>query len=198
MKSQRSAIFLLTLALLLMESRMTFARKVIRSSQQDDESLEATQKWIRDTLLERSVLKTPYPEEKNQWTIRVESVNFDGCHITINYVTTGSLPGRSRYSAKVTDLDPLNIKVLGMKRTEKDGASVPLGKYIVLLNAVEMKDLVRYVSKGVSLNQDHMTNHLGVYFDDEELANKAAKAFAHLIKLCTDRQPEPGVTPPHN
>ena len=176
---------------------MTFALERVRSQPEGD-SLEATQKWIRDTLVEHSVLKNIYPEEKNKWTIRVESVNFDGCHITINKVTTGSLPGRARYSAKLSDLDPLNIKVMRMKRLESDGSRVPLNNYFVLLHAVEMKDKVRYVSRGVSLHQDHMTKYISMYFTDEELANKVAKAFAHIIKLCTESRKEPGVTRLHN
>lgn len=171
---------------------MTLA-EVRALSQQEDDSLEATQKWIRETLLERSVLKNIYPEQKNQWTIRVESVNFDGCYITIHKVTTGNLPGRSRYSARLDDLDPLNIKVLRMKRLESDGTRVPLNNYFILLHTVEMKDKVRYVSKGVSLHQDHMTKHFSLFFTDEDVANKVAKAFAHLIKLCTENKKEPGV-----
>ena len=191
-KPNHYAIFCLTLSMLLMGSRMTFAQERARSQQEEEDSLEATQEWISETLLEHSVLKTPYPEEKNKWTIRVESVNFDGCYITINYVTTGNLPGRSRYSARLADLDSLNIKVLGMKRFLSDGTRVSLNNYAVLLHTVEMKYKVRYVSKGVSLHQDRMTNYISVYFTDEELANKVAKAFAHIIKLCTETKKEPG------
>lgn len=181
--------------MLFMGSRMTFALEPVRSQQEEDDSLEATQKWIRDTLVEHSVLKSIYPEEKNKWTIRVESVNFDGCHITINKVTTGSLPGRSRYSARLADLDPLNIKVLRMKRLQSDGTRVPLNNYFILLHTIEMKDKVRYVSKGVSLHQDDMMNYISMFFTDEELANKVAKAFAHIIKLCTASKKEAGATP---
>jgi hypothetical protein len=187
----------LILSMLLMGSRMTFAQERVRSQPEDD-SLEATQKWIRETLTEHSVLNSIYPEEKNRWTIRVESVNFDGCYIIINRVTTGRTPGRSSYSAKLTDLDPLNIKVLRMKRVERDGSRVPLHKYLVLVPAVEMKDKVRYVSKSVILNQDDMMNYISIYFIDEELANKVADAFAHIIKLCAASRKEPGGTRPHN
>lgn len=58
---------------------------------------------------------------------------------------------------------PLNIKVLRMKRLQSDGSSVPLNNYFVILHAIEMKDNVRYVSLGVSLNQHGMMNYISLY-----------------------------------
>jgi hypothetical protein len=193
-KNFRYVVFLLSLAMLLAVSAPLFGQERA-AAQQENDSLEATQRWIRDTLIKHVVFETPYPEKKYKSTIRVESVNFDGCHLTLNHVTTGSTPGRSSYSAKLTDLDPLSIRVLKLKRRLEDGSFVLLNKYLVILNAVEMKDKVRYVSKGLSLKQDRMMNYMSTYFVDEEIANKVVKAFAHLIKLCSASRKESGTIP---
>ncbi len=173
-------IFLLTFLALLMLTQMTFARQ--RAALQDNgDSLEETQKWIKDTLIERSSFTTNYPEERFNSTIRVEEVNFDGCDILIKHVSTGRTPGRSSYSAKLSDLDALNIKVMRVKGSLSN-------KYYVLINAVEMKRSVRYRSKGIGLKLDRMMNYMGEYFSDEEIANRVAKAFARAIRLCSERR----------
>jgi hypothetical protein len=185
-RSVSHLIFLLAFSFLLAGGRATFgsseiAGRVESRQREDKRSLEETQRFIRETLIEHAGMTTAYPEARLNTTVRVESVNFDGCYIIINYVARGRTPGRSSYSGRVSDIDPLNVKLLRMK-------TQPKPTFYVMLNAVGMEYKFRYKSRGVSLVQDRQINYMGVFFADEELANQVAEAFRHLIKLCLENK----------
>lgn len=140
------------------------------TSQDSSPSLEETLNWIKDKLPRE-------PKRHYQsFTIKVDSVVFDGCSFTMN---SSSETLRFTNSVGLADLDPSNTKVT---RTSDE-------YYVVSVHTVEKKPRVRFTAQGGGTNEEEMINYVGFSFRDEEIANRVARAFAHAIKLCKKKEP---------
>lgn len=169
-------IFALALTVLLMVSQTTLAQPRTITPP-EDASLEETLKWIKETLLQKSIYL--HEEGARSWKIEVEAVDFDGCYMTVKKVG-GRNQTHSSYSAGLSDLDPASIKSFKPKGPDNNN-------YIVVLYTVELKPKVKYISKGL-MDEDRMMSYLTLYFPEQELADSTAKAFARAIKLCGARK----------
>lgn len=176
-KSASLLTFVLMLPVLLVLGQRVAAQESAASQVRDD-SLRELQERIRQDALKHSIVTRQHKAGKYSTTQKVESVDFDGCFIKINFISTGGGLFRASYATNLSDLDPANIQILHFREHQP-----PL--YFVLLNTREMKRSVRFTSRSEALNQDFYMNYLGLFFTDKEIADEVAEAFGRAIKLCS-------------
>lgn len=155
------------------------SEQATEDSQKDQgPTLQETTDWLKRKI--RSVGFKTKGIYRGWTAYDVAPVNFDGCSLTWR-----SKGAAGEVSFALTDLDPQSIELEeGMIFVE--GVTGPATGVHVKLRTVNGTGSI-HESRGGSNREVH--NNVIFPFEDEEIANRVAKAFKHAIMLCKEKEP---------
>jgi hypothetical protein len=160
-----------------------------QSSKTSEPSLDETLAWLKEKIIASAFYnhQSGDSDEKLFTSYKVESINFEGCSVSIKSVykdsfLTDPTITTTTFESKValTDLNPSRVEV-----NQRKDLSERYDLAIHTLNNEPKVQTHMLSQKGLKVrNNDSAAAQLDITFSDKEIADRTAKAFIHAIKLC--------------
>ena len=157
------------------------------AAQDSEPSAAETEDWIKEKLAAYGSVSKQDPKNGTYFHEKAEYIAFEGCTFTFRRSfssqsgTVKLFGGEWDFRIPLADLDSERVEVTDEHETK-----------FVTIRAKEGKtfkgDLHAFVmTKSDNISKQETEASLPV--NDEEMAGRIAKAFAHLIKLCNKKEP---------
>jgi hypothetical protein len=159
-------------------------------------SLDETTVWLKEKIASYSGVSLESDDGRVEKGVSYSSTaTFDGCHLTLTTqaksLETEQPVGSTIYAMDVQDIDP---KTIGVRKMLAAGYHRPGGGayYTVTLAMIGNQARVQMTNiVGAGHGYKVMKSEVNVDLNDEDIANRAAKALVHAVQLCQAQHPEP-------
>ena len=133
---------------------------------ESEPSLNETLNWMRQKL----IIGAGFYSKEEKTRIKISNVKVEDCIIIYTeYFNSGTGGNDIETSFQLKDIDPSSLKVEEF-----------LGGFIVSYNTLDSKQ---------AINRDgRKTNKGFIGFQEQDMATRFGKAFAHAIKLCASKK----------